>query len=175
MPPAVTYSDASTKFGIGAVLLLPRERVAYFFRTRAKGTAGRGAPAKYVPAGGFPSGARPIDFLEVEAAVVADAVFGPMLQQAGYHEEVSFVDNNVSLAWITDGCAFRDDVDPLIEDMWFCLACRQAYKWWERVSSTSNVADLPSRGHPPTLPSDWALHELKGVRRWRAPVNAGTW
>ena len=68
VPPAVTYSDASTKFGIGAVLLLPRERVAYFFRTRANDTAGRGAPAKYVPAGGFPSGARPIDFLEVEAA-----------------------------------------------------------------------------------------------------------
>ena len=107
--------------------------------------------------------------------MVADAVFGPMLQQAGYHEEVSFVDNNVSLAWITDGCAFRDDVDPLIEDMWFCLACRQAYKWWERVSSTSNVADLPSRGLPPTLPSDWTLHELKGVRCWQAPVNAGTW
>ena len=40
-----------------------------------------------------------------------------MLQQAGYHEEVSFVDNNVSLAWITDMCAFRDNVDPLIEDM----------------------------------------------------------
>ena len=175
VPPAVTYSDASTKFGIGAVLLLPRERVAYFFRTRAEGTANRVAPAKRVPAGGSPSGARPIDFLEVEAAVVADAVFGPMLQHAGYHEEVSFVDNNVSLAWITDGCAFRDDVDPLIEDMWFCLACRQAYKWWERVSSTSNVADLPSRGLPPTLPSDWTLHELKGVRRWQAPVNAGTW
>ena len=80
VPPAVTYSDASTKFGISVVLLLPRERVAYFFRIQAKGTAGRGAPAEYTPAAGFPDGGHPIDFLEVEAAVVADAVFGPMLQ-----------------------------------------------------------------------------------------------
>ena len=65
---------------------------------------------------------------------MADAVCGPMLQQAGYHEEVGFVDNNMSLAWITDGCTFRDDVDPLIKDMWYCLACRQAYKWWDVVA-----------------------------------------
>ena len=101
----MTYTDASTDFGLGGVLLLPQERCAYFFRTLARG--------------------RPIDYLEVEAVVVADAVFGPRLQWLGYPEEISFVDNNVSLAWITDGCAFRDDANPLIEDMWFRLACRQ--------------------------------------------------
>ena len=134
MPPALTYTDASADYGLGGVLLLPMEKEAFFFRT--------------------PAGGHEIDFLECEAAVVADALFGPMLPQRGYHEEISFVDNNVSLAWITDGCAFREDVDPLIEDMWFNLACRQAFKWWERVSSVSNVADLPSRGHPPVLSSE---------------------
>ena len=157
MPPALTYTDASTDYGLGGVLLLPMEKEAFFFRT--------------------PAGGHEIDFLECEAAVVADALFVPMLQQRGYHEEISFVDNNVSLAWITDGCAFREDVDPLIEDMWFNLACRQAFKWWERVSSISNVADLPSRGHPPVLSSEWALREIQGVRRWEAPacVVCGTW
>ena len=97
MPPALTYTDASTDYDLGGLLLLPVEKEAFFFRTPACG--------------------QEIDFLEVEAAVVADALFGPMQQQRGYHEEISFVDNNVSLAWITDGCAFREDVDPLIEDV----------------------------------------------------------
>ena len=116
----------------------------------------------------------PIDYLKVEAAVVADGVFGPMLQQLRYHEEISFVDNNVSLAWITDDCAFCDDVNPLIENMWFGLACRQAFEWchpWERVSSVSNSTDLPSRGQPPVLSSEWDLREIQGVRRWEPPVS----
>ena len=104
LPPAVTYTDASTDYGLGGVLLLPVEKEAFFFRTPAAG--------------------QPIDFLEVEAAVVADALFGPMQHQRRYHEEISFVDNNVSLAWITDGCASCEDFHPFIEDMWFGLACR---------------------------------------------------
>ena len=155
LPLALTYTDASTDYGLRGVLLLPQDRRAFFFWTLARG--------------------QPINFLQVEAAVVADAVFGPKLQQLGYHEEMSFVDNNVSLAWIPDGCAFRHDVDPLIEDMWFGLACRQAFIWWERISSTSNMADLPSRGQPPALSSDWDLHEIQGVRRWKPPVNTGPW
>ena len=113
LPSALTYTDASTDFGNGGVLLLPLERRAYFFRTPARG--------------------RSINYLKVEAAVVAEGVFGPRLKRLGYHEQISFLDKNVSLAWITDGCTFRDDVDPLIEDMWFRLACRRAFKWWERV------------------------------------------
>ena len=27
--------------------------------------------------------------------------------------------------------------------MWFRMACRRAFKWWERMSSTGSVADLP--------------------------------
>ena len=155
LPPALTYTDASMDYGLGGFLLLPQDRHSFFFRTPARG--------------------QPIDFLGVEAAVVADAVFGPKLQQLGYHEGISFVDNKVSLAWITDGCAFCDNVDPLIEDMWFGLACRQAIKWWEQVLSTSNVADLPSRGQPPVLSSGWDLRETQGVRRWEPPVNTGPW
>ena len=137
LAPALAYTDASTDYGLGGVLLFPEKNNACFFRTPATG--------------------RPIDYLEFEAAVVADAVFGPMVQRLGYHEEISCVDKNMSLAWITGGCAFRDDVDPLIEDMWFGLACRQAFKWWERVSSTSNVADLHSKGLSPVLSFEWDL------------------
>ena len=52
-----------------------------------------------------------------------------------------------------------EDVDPLLEELWLGLARRKALKWWERVSSGSNLADLPSRGHPPVLPSAWSLTE----------------
>ena len=54
-PPTVLYSDTSTGFGIGGVLLLPAERVTLFFRTHALGER--------------------IDFLEVKAAAVANTVF----------------------------------------------------------------------------------------------------
>ena len=57
--PALSYSDASTEFGLGAVLSLPDEMVAFWFRTPC-------------PPGD------PIDLLDAEAAAVADAVFGPM-------------------------------------------------------------------------------------------------
>ena len=155
LPPAITYTDTRTDFGLGGVLLLPQERSAFFFRTRAHGN--------------------PINYLEVEAAVVADAVFRPRLQRLGYREEISFLDHNVSLAWITDGCAFRGDAEPLVEDRWFNLACRQAFKWWERVSSTSNVAPLPSREQPPVLSSDWDLREIQGVRQRCPPEDTGPW
>ena len=44
LPPALTYTDASTDYGLGGVLLLPEEKNAFFFRSPADG--------------------RPIDFLE---------------------------------------------------------------------------------------------------------------
>ena len=38
-----------------------------------------------------------IDRLEVEAAVVADAVFGPMIHGFGIRNWLSFIDSNVAL------------------------------------------------------------------------------
>ena len=63
---------------------MPASREAIWFRTR-------------VPRGD------PIDRLEVEAATVADRVFGPLLVELGYVDEISFVDNNVSGSWVTHG------------------------------------------------------------------------
>ena len=37
MPPALTYTDASTDYGLGGVLLLLVEKEAFFFRTPAGG------------------------------------------------------------------------------------------------------------------------------------------
>ena len=78
LPPAFTYTDAGTIFGRGVVLLLPQKHRTRFFWTPAQG--------------------RPIDYLKVEAAVVANAVFRPRLQRLAYHKEISFVANSVSLA-----------------------------------------------------------------------------
>ena len=144
--PALTYSDASTDFGLGGVLLLPASREAFWFRTR-------------VPPGD------PIDRLEVEAAAVVDALFGPLLAGQGYTEEISFVDNNVSCAWITRGRR-RSDVDLMLSGLWLQMATRGGFKWFKRVSSTSNVADAPSRGVEPDSPCGWRLQEVRHVGRW---------
>ena len=49
--------------------------------------------------------------------MVAHALFGPLLAERGYTEEISFVDSKVSWAWITHGpgCA---DTDPIISCLW---------------------------------------------------------
>jgi hypothetical protein len=146
LPPAVLYTDASTDFGLGAVLLLPLSWEALFLRVPARGAQ--------------------IDFLEVEAVLAADSAFGDLWGARGYAELLAFVDNNCSLAWITRGCSFRDDVDPLLETLWLRMARRPGVVWWERVPSIGNVADLPSRGYPPDLPSAWSLREVPG-RRFR--------
>ena len=56
LPPALLYTDASTDFGLGAVLLLPLSWEALFLRVRAPGAR--------------------IDVLEVEAVLAADFAFG---------------------------------------------------------------------------------------------------
>jgi hypothetical protein len=146
-PPAVSYTDASTAYGLGGVLYVLRDRVAFFWRTP-------------VPKGDL------IAFLEVEAAAVGDAVFGPLLLGMGIRDEVTFVDNNVSLPWITSGCSFKPEVDEILSGLWLNLATRGTFKWWERVSSGSNPSDEPSRGLVPVCPRGWRLHEMLQVGRW---------
>jgi hypothetical protein len=146
-PPALSYTDASTEWGLGGVLYLPHRRTAYFFRT----------PLVCHDL---------IDSLEVEAAAIGDALFGPLLVEFGVADEISFVDNNVSLPWITSGCSFRPEVDAILAGMWLNVATRKAFKWWERVSSASNPADAPSRGLVPPRPHEWRLFEMCPVPRW---------
>ena len=105
-----------------------------------------------------------IEVLEVEAAAVVDALFGPLVAGRGYTEEISFIDNNVSCAWVTRGRG-RADVDPMLSGLWLQMATRGGFKWFERVSSTSNVADAPSRGVEPDCPCGWRLQEVRHVDR----------
>ena len=164
---AISYSDASTDFGLGGVLLLPATREMFWLRTRVP------------PGGDDDDDDEPIDRLEVEAAAVVDALFGPLLAERGYVDESSFVDNNASLAWITCGrtrsrCGrARPDVDPMLSGMWLQMVVRGGFKWFERVSSFSNLADRPSRGLPPDCPCGWRLPEVVGVRRWGASDGSG--
>ena len=58
-----------------------------------------------------------INRLDAEAAAVADTVFGLTLRAFDYVEKITFVDNNVSLSWLTTGCSVSDDVDPLLASL----------------------------------------------------------
>ena len=152
----MSYSDPSIDFGLGGVLFLPEESPALWFATPC------------------PPG-EPIDLLEVEAAAVADSVFGPIVRRPGYEEELAFVDNNADLAWVTSGSAKgRDNANDLLEGLWLQMAPRQAFKWWERVSSASNFADLLGRGLCPKVPCTWRLREIEYVGRWDPAVDGLT-
>ena len=96
--------------------------------------------------------------------MAADFAFGDLWVREGYTELVVFVDNNCSLAWVVRGSSFRDDIDPTLEVLWLRLARRPGVVWWERVPSISNVADDPSRGRCPSVPSAWSLREVQGRR-----------
>ena len=147
-PPGLNYTDASSEFGLGGVLYLPAARSAYFFRV------------------GLPPG-EPFAHLEVEAAAVGDAIFGPLLLWKGVDQEVAFVDSNVGLGWITRGCSnFNEGVDWMLAGLWANLACRGGFKWWERVSTGLNLGDRPSRGLVPECPRGWHMWEMVGVGRW---------
>ena len=110
---------------------------------------------------------------------MVDALFGPLLAERGYIDEVSFVDNNASLAWVCKGRARAKDgrppldVDPMLSGMWLQMAIRGGFKWFERVSSASNLADRPSRGLAPECPCGYRLREVVDVRRWGAPDGTG--
>ena len=151
----MSYFDASMDFGPGGVLFLPEKWTAFWFSV-------------WVPAG------EPINVLEVVAVAVAGAILGLLIRQFRYAEELAFVDNNVSLAWVTRGSAKADrhDANALLEGMWLQLALRQVFKRWERMPSASNVADRPSRGLAPEVPCTCDLWELQGVRRW-SPFSDG--
>ena len=71
-------------------------------------------------------GNEPIDRLEVEAAAVSDALFGPLVASWGVAAELALIDSNVALPWITSGLAQRDDVDPILAGFWAQMAFRAA-------------------------------------------------
>ena len=66
---------------LARVLVLPADDVVYFFR---------------IPILSWVVDDH-IDRLEVEAAAVGDAVFGPMIPRPGIRDEPSFIDSNVAL------------------------------------------------------------------------------
>ena len=57
--------------------------------------------------------------------------------------------------------------------MWLQMAIRGWFKWFERVSSFSNIADRPSGGLSPEWPCGWRLQEVVGVRCWGATDGTG--
>jgi hypothetical protein len=111
-PPRCHVRRREHRLRLGWGLYVLKDRVAFFWRTP-------------VPKGDQ------IAFLEVEAAAVGDAVFGPLLLDKEIRDEFTFVDNNVSLLWITSGCSCKPEVDVILAGLWLNLATRGGFKWWE--------------------------------------------
>ena len=145
------YSDASMEWGFGAVAYFPARWLAVFFR---------------IPV----SDGTSIEVLEVEAAALGELVFAPIMEWFESVHCLGFIDNNVSLPWITAGGTMRgkarEQVNAMIVALWMSIARRRAFTWWERVSRVSNPADAPSRGEVPACPRGWRLVELRDVVRW---------
>ena len=135
---AVSYSDASSDFGLGGVLCAPHLRRVYFFRVR-------------VPE------AEPIDRLEVEAAAVADGVFGPLVATWNVPAEVSFIDSNAGLPWITSRCSHGEDVDPILTGFWTQMAF---------LGPSNGLSKCPVR-------PIWPMHPL-GVARLMSRVDGAS-
>ena len=96
-------------------------------------------------------------------------MFGPMIHTLGIHDELSFIDSNVALPWVVAVClarCSRPDLDCIIAGLWLQTPSCQAFKWIERVSSHSNLADRHSWGLEPECPREWRLVELRRVPRW---------
>ena len=119
-------------------------------------------------------GGERIDRSVVEAAVVGDAVFGPMIHRLGIRDELSLIDSNIALPWVAARhlarCSRLDD--HIITGLWLQMAFHRAFKWFKRVSSHWNLADRPSRSLEPECPRGWCPVELRRVRR-SDPVSDG--
>eukprot|EP00392_Amoebophrya_sp_AT5.2_P003251 g3256.t1 len=145
--PHLVYSDAC-EYGLGAVLLLPWSRTAYYFRVPVRDED------------------PDIAELELEAGALGHCVFGEFLRGA---EVVQFIDNNVALGWTTAGKSHRPEADAVLHDLWMWLARNSEFVWFERVASKGNLADKPSRmlSPAPDLPG-WRVYELQNVGRYSA-------
>ena len=54
---------------------------------------------------------------------MVNALFGPLLADWGYTEEISFVDNNARCAWITCSRGHAN-ADPMLSGLWMQMAIR---------------------------------------------------
>ena len=56
-----------------------------------------------------------------------------------------YIDNNAALAAIINGDSAADAAFPLIATLWFIAAQHNISLWFERVESSRNIADIPTR------------------------------
>ena len=115
----------------------------------------------------------PIDALETEAAALGEAIFGPLPQRMSINAGACFVDNNVSLAWLTAGTCRCPELLGMLAALWLSIASRRGFVWWERVASDSNPADRPSRGDLPLCLCGWRLFEVARPSRWSTAEENG--
>ena len=56
----------------------------------------------------------------------------------------------------------------MLSGLWLQMVARGGFKWFEGVSSVSDLADRPSKGLAPECPCGWRLREEQepGVLRW---------
>ena len=62
---------------------------------------------------------------------------------------------------------------PMLSGLWMQMVVRGWFKWFQRITSASNVVDKPSRDIVPDCPCGWRLREVRGVARWERSDGSG--
>ena len=131
----VVFSDASTT-GLGVCVVSPSLEKWYFAAS---------VPHDFDLV--LPVGASKIFTLECAAALFAMRVVAEFLP--GVEKRVClFVDNNVSISSIIRAYSRCELASRVIAAFWECAVERKISPWVERVRSSQNLADAPSRAPP---------------------------
>ena len=144
LPDAIVYTDAAGDGGLGAVSLLRSGQS--WRRIVLCGVASQQLISSLA------ADTNAIYALETLAVLRAVRRLGASL--AG-RSVMFYVDNDAALCGIMRGYGACDAVTALIHGIWSLLASSSAVAWFERVRSSSNPADLPSRTRPDSAPSVW--------------------
>ena len=115
--------------------------------------------------GPAPSEPNAIFLLELMAVLASLRKMQPLLRDA---RVMLFIDNNAALHALVKGDSSVPMARWIVQECWSILAYTAARAWFERVPSSSNPADAPSRQLPLTLPSclaaQWETGEQKAPR-----------
>ena len=83
----------------------------------------------------------------MELAAIALAIFHARTRLQGTAVTI-YTDNNAALAALINGDSSSAAASILIATLWFIAAAHDIALWFERVETSRNIADLPTRNKP---------------------------
>ena len=138
IPPVLLYTDGSSeekrnpKHVVGAVVILPRSGVIkYTWCPVPDEIVDRWLPSK-----------NQIFLVELFAGPMALDTFGPELAN---QPVIHFCDNNAALGALVKGYSNKECAIKIVADYWLRAAQLRSYVYIDRVESSSNISDDPSR------------------------------